>query len=143
AFKRSAMAIRAHRPITVVRILDRIDHLLLSIDQLQMIAAMAEFAGKISYHRNFLSVPSNKIIRAAADHQKRARSERCVWRKGELHAFGKRPVRQIDLGRTAIEQFDELQLLQIVWRVIHDLVDQYIPVSSPDADDNQTIQQAG
>src|SRR5438552_18186640 len=56
AFKRSAMAIRAHRPITVVRILDRIDHLLLSIDQLQMIAAMAEFAGKISDHRKFLSV---------------------------------------------------------------------------------------
>ena len=87
---------------------------------------MAQPAGKLTNHRQVPAIVRSQQLGLAADYEVPTGGQAGLIRKGVLDTFGKRPARQIHLGRSSVEQFNVLQFVQVERRVVHNLVDHHV-----------------
>ena len=79
----------------------------------------------IEHSRNRRAVEFFETLRVPADHEKPVRADARPVGELEFDPLRERPAAEVDCLAAGVVQFDELQVIEVVRRMIHDFVDDH------------------
>lgn len=105
------MPVRPHRPRSVILVFQCVNHSTGRVAEFDLLAVMAQPAGKLTDHGHVTAIIRQDHFRFAADYEIATGCQARFVGKGELDAFGESPAGKIHLGSSTVEEFNVLQLI--------------------------------